>query len=122
MEQPTAFKTCPCCATRWESKCDFLSDPALDVNGYQVNMEDLEKGLIFFTHKQNDCHSTLAIPVSEFLDQYSGPRYTENKALSPECPRYCIDESNLERCEVICECAFVREMLHMIHESKGIKN
>lgn len=67
-----------------------------------------------FTHIANNCFSTMGVPVTEFDDLYTGTRYTENKALSAECPRYCDDEKRLERCDAKCECAYVREILHTI--------
>lgn len=62
----------------------------------------------------------MGICVEEFYDLYTGPRYPGKKALSPECPRYCIDEKMLDRCEVICECAFVREIIQIIKHSKTV--
>ncbi len=61
----------------------------------------------------------MGVRVTEFMDLYSGKRYGENRALSPECPRYCIDEKRLDRCDVLCECAFVREIVQKIVEHKG---
>lgn len=109
------FKTCPSCDKKWNTREDFLSDPLIELNGYQVSFKSLDKGLFLFTHMADNCHSTMGVYVSEFDDLYSGVRYTENKALSEECPRYCVDEKRLDRCAARCECAYIREILHTIN-------
>ena len=114
MEENANFKTCPCCFHVWPSRQAFLSDPNLEINGYQVDFKRLERGMFFFTHKTEPCHSTLTIMMSEFRDLYSGKTYHKNKALSEGCPRYCIDEKQLDRCDELCECAFVREVIQTI--------
>ena len=45
----------------------------------------------FFTHKVDNCFSTMAIEAGDFVDLYSGNIYQEHKTLSEECPQYCID-------------------------------
>lgn len=114
MPENQVFKVCPSCAAVWQTRLDFLSDPTVQLNGYQVSLKNLETGLLLFTHLNDNCHSTTGVPVTEFLDFYTGERYRENRALSPECPRYCIDEKRFDRCTVHCECAFVREIIQEV--------
>jgi len=114
MSENHIFAACPSCATTWKTRHEFLLDPSLILNGYQASIKNLETGLLLFTHHRENCRTTMGIRVMEFLDLYSGERYSENRALSPGCPRYCIDEKRLDRCDVLCECAFVREIVHKI--------
>lgn len=116
MEQDGIFKTCPSCSTSWHTRDDFLADKSIVLNGYQVSLKNLEAGLILFTHMVETCKSTMSLKVCNFTDLYKGPRYPDNKALSAECPRYCIDEKKLDRCNALCECAFVREIIQVIRE------
>lgn len=117
-ESVAVFKECPCCSDVWATRDDFLSDPALNLNGYQMCRPDLEYGLFLFTHLKEGCYSTLAIKVLSFLDLYSGDRYYEDKSSFPECPGYCMEVSSLERCGAQCECAYVLEITHVIKSSK----
>lgn len=114
MDKAALFKICPKCATQWETRSTFLLDWDIVLKGYQVNTECLEAGLLLFTHMAEDCLTTMSIPVYKFDDLYSGERYAENKALSEECPRYCLDMEMLDRCTAKCECAFIREIIHAI--------
>jgi hypothetical protein len=107
------FKRCSCCGHTWDDRDQFLSDPGLTVTGYMADFRCLENGLFLFTHDIEGCGSTLSIFAAVFVDLYSGPRHQERKALTPECPRYCIDVSQTARCDAVCECAFVREVLHV---------
>jgi hypothetical protein len=116
MEKNNFLKTCPCCGFTWTSREQFLADPDLDLNGYQVNFKRLEGGMFLFTHNIETCHSTMTIMMEEFRDLYSGEIYEENKANSEECPRYCMHEGQLARCDALCECAYVREILQIIKE------
>jgi hypothetical protein len=114
--QEQVFKTCRSCGAVWPTRGDFLADPAVELNGYQVSLVDIETGLLLFTHMEERCRSTTGVPVREFLDLYSGERYEANKALTPECPRYCVEETMFDRCAVLCECAFVREILQEVRK------
>ena len=114
MSDDSIFKKCPKCQTVWKTRNDFLTDPSLRLNGYQACIESLQTGLILFTHMKEDCGSTMSTYVHMYDDLYDGPRYSENRALQEECPRYCINKDMLERCDAICECAYVREIVHSI--------
>ena len=111
---PEHFKTCPCCDTSWHTREAFLSDPRLRLDGYTPDFEHLDLGLFYFTHSAPGCGSTLTMHVSAFADLYTGRRHPERKTLGPECPRLCTQKDNLDRCEAMCECAFVREILQIV--------
>jgi hypothetical protein len=72
--------------------------------------------MFFFTHKKKGCFSTMVVEVSEFLNLYDGPRYREHKPGEEICPGYCHEKSNLERCDALCECAFVREITQILKQ------
>jgi len=116
------FKTCPKCLTIWKTRDDFLSDSAIELIGYQADLKNLGLGLLLFNHCVPGCSTTSAIFAHQFFDLYTGPRYPEVKALLPGCPRYCVDENYLGRCEVICECAFVREIIHTLRNMNKTLN
>jgi hypothetical protein len=114
------FKTCPKCSTRWKTRGDFLSDSTNELIGYQADLTNLAFGLLLFNHCVPGCATTSAVFVYQFIDLYTGPRYQEIKAQLPECPRYCLDENYLGRCDVVCECAFVREIIQTIKNMKKV--
>ncbi|HEY3332225.1 MAG TPA: hypothetical protein VGK19_19510 [Capsulimonadaceae bacterium] len=111
-----AFKTCSLCGHGWPTRDRFLADPSLVVVGYQADIDTLEQGLLMFNHRGSSCGTTLAIPVWEFLDLYRGPRYPAKRANTAGCPRYCLDKTQLKRCDVQCECAIAREALAIVTE------
>lgn len=113
------FKRCPGCFHVWETRKRFLSDNRLVLNGYKADFERLEYGLFFFTHMRDNCCSTLAIEVVDFLDMYHGEIHPQRRTGEVDCPGYCLDKNQLERCEAICECAFVREIMHQIRHHRG---
>jgi hypothetical protein len=47
---------------------------------------------------------------------YDGPVFEERHVGDDLCPGQCLHQSNLRRCPVHCECAYVREVLHIVHE------
>jgi hypothetical protein len=113
------FKICPNCFESWQTRDEFVSDDQLELNGYKADFEKLEYGLLFFTHKKAGCCSTMALEVFDFKGLYSGTIYTERKTDSKDCPRYCLDKEQLDRCDAICECAFVREIIKIIQDQKS---
>ncbi len=118
MNSPQPFKQCPGCFQAWPSRDDFLSDERLELNGYKADFERLEYGLFFFTHRKATCYSTMAIEVVDFMDLYTGKIYAERRTGEEACPGYCRDKEQLDRCDAQCECAFVREILHIIKNGR----
>lgn len=113
------FKRCTSCFSEWKTREEFLNDASLELNGYRVNYQELERGLFFFTHKKAGCCSSMALEAREFLDLFGGPRYAERKTHGEKCPRYCDDEKQPNRCDALCECAFVREVIDIIRNRNG---
>ncbi len=108
------FKTCTLCRQEWPSVEEFLSDPALELAGYQVNFFELEGGLFLFNHKRNDCGTTLAIAVKSFAELTDQPILSRRTAQPDGCPGLCVRECELGVCPVECECSWVRKTLNVI--------
>jgi hypothetical protein len=104
------------CSTKWETLENFLDDKSLEINAYQADFENLEMSIFFFTHKKDNCFSTLAIEAEKFISLYSGRKYAGRRTGEKECPKYCLDIDQLNRCDAFCECAFNREIIQMIKE------
>lgn len=107
------FKLCTNCNTSWESRESFLSDPNIELVGYQVSFKNLKLGYFLFNHS---CKSTIAIHAGEFADLYDGPIFKERHTGDASCLGYCMHKSNLRPCPVQCECAYVREVLQIVKE------
>ena len=114
MTERIAFKVCPMCSTEWNTLDHFLDDKSLELNGYQVDFEKLEWSLFYFTHHKEGCFSTMVIEAKHFLNLYSGKKYTERRTGEDDCPGYCLDKEQLNRCDALCECAFNREVIQII--------
>ena len=106
------FRKCSSCDHRWSTREAFLSDPAVELVGYQVNFRRLEAGFFLFNHLA--CKTTIAIPVSELRTLYDGPVFSERLANTEGCSRYCQRREKLRPCPAQCECAYVREILQIV--------
>jgi len=107
-----AFKVCSC-GFSWEERADFLSEPLLQLVGYQVHFEHLELGLFLFNHAS--CGTTLSVRSGDFLDLLSGsPVYSHRLSGTDDCPEYCLRKEDLRPCLERCECAFVRDVMQVI--------
>ena len=106
------FKQCTLCGKVWPARDDFLSEPTIELAGYQAFLPDPVLGLFLFNHQS--CGTTLALKAEEFRDLYDGPVYTERKTHTEECMGYCDTEDELRPCPQECECAWVREILHIV--------
>lgn len=65
------FKRCTMCGTEWPTKDDFLDDRHIHLNGYQWNRKKLRSGegfagLLIFTHRKDQCGTSLAIEATKF--------------------------------------------------------
>ena len=114
MAEEKIFKKCPMCSTEWKTRDEFLDDQSLKLNGYLADFEKLEWGLFYFTHTIEGCFSTMALEAKDFSTLYSGKKYTERRTGEEECPGYCLDKEQLNRCNAFCECAFNREVIQII--------
>lgn len=111
MEKNTIFKTCPVCQRQWENIEAFLSDPEIQIVGYQVHFEELEAGLFFFHHS---CNNTLACEAKVFKSLQEGPIFTERLTGTDQCPGHCLYKNDLSPCPAACECNWVRDVLQKI--------
>ena len=109
-----SFKTCGACGGEWENRNAFLSDPQLEVAGYQANFQQLEMGLFLFSHMAPDCGTTLAVRSGEFTDLYHGTIWQERRTGAADCPGYCLHKTELRACAAKCECAYVREVIEIV--------
>ncbi|MBN2201865.1 hypothetical protein JW777_07935 [bacterium] len=105
----TPFKTCPVCKAAWDTRHDFISDPDIQLGGYQVNFDNFRLGFFLFNHMT--CRNTLGVKAADFLDLHDGPVYEKRLVGTGDCPGYCLHQSELRPCPAKCECAFVRDVL-----------
>jgi hypothetical protein len=109
-----AFKICPHCGKTWPDRDVFLADPGVEVIGYQVDFEVIERGLFLFNH--HDCKTTMAVPTRKFKDLHHGPFFSERQTGLDPCPGYCLKQHELEPCPAECACAWVRDVLQIIRQ------
>jgi hypothetical protein len=108
------FKICTGCRHEWLDRESLLTDPCVDLVGYQVDFVDLDSGFFLFTHSV--CGTSFGIGVFAFRDLYRGPVFTERATGSDSCPGHCLRKGDLDPCPVQCECAYVRDILQCIRE------
>jgi hypothetical protein len=106
------FTVCSGCKKVWADRNSFLGDLTVRITGYNINLDYLDNGYFIFLHE--DCKTSSAIEVSFFKDLYQGKENLENKMGSSECPGYCKNNENLNDCNVLCECNYVRKILTKI--------
>lgn len=103
------FKICNSCGYQWETRERFLSDPNIEVAGYQVFFANLKEGVFLFHHS---CGTTLAVEAADLLDLYEGTFYSErNPVKGRNCPGRCLTENFLSPCSDTCKCAFISKLL-----------
>jgi hypothetical protein len=105
------FKKCNVCKSSWESRENFLSDPDVEIIGYQANFSEPNEGLFLFNHI---CGTTLSAQVKVFGTLYDGPRYKEILTGSEDCKGLCLNEKDSSLCIAECNLAFAREIIKII--------
>jgi hypothetical protein len=109
----TLFKDCTSCNVSWITHEIFLSDPDIEIIGYQVNYKYLQLGYFLFNH--SPCKTTFSIPAGVFKHLYNNkPVYKERLTNTEACPEYCLNDSDLRPCPNKCECSYVREIIQII--------
>lgn len=114
MKEKDAFKVCTSCGFVWYDRDEFLRDPSLRLEGYQVNFADLEAGLFLFTHNIPACGSTIAIEAGKFTDLHKGQIFEDRLLGTPHCDGSCLHDGVIDSCKEKCECAYVRDVLKKV--------
>jgi hypothetical protein len=83
------FKKCTCCGNVWKSLSDLIRDKQVHIIGYQAAFSDSYEGLFFFAHRASECGTTIALPVSCFLNLCDGPKYAAQLAGTENCNGLC---------------------------------
>ena len=107
------FKKCSLCSYPWKDRNAFLSDPDIEIIGYQASFDEVKDGLFLFNH---ECKTTLALQVILFDDLYRGPRCDMALAETEECSGYCLDINALSTCSAKCKYAYVRDIIQIIRK------
>ena len=116
MSEQEDFKVCTNCHKAWQTMEEFLSDSELRLEGYQVNFGDLNAGLFLFTHRSEDCGSTIAIPAGRFTQMHDGEIFEENMFGKAGCDKSCLHTGVVDSCKAKCECAYVRDVLEKVRD------
>ncbi len=109
-----AFKKCTCCGNAWENLIDLIRDEQVQIIGYQPAFSDSYEGLFFFAHRDKECGTTIAIPVSCFANLYEGPEYTRQLACTELCNGLCQSFYDFGGCSKECEMRWVRDILEVL--------
>jgi hypothetical protein len=112
------FKKCSLCAHIWPTRAEFLADPNIRLEGYQVNFGDLTAGIFIFTHSTMKCGTSLGLEAGRFADLYKGAIFEERMEGTRDCSGMCNHSGVLDPCRKKCECAFVREILQIVRNWK----
>ena len=115
MSYKNFFKKCPNCGFEWRTRGEFLTDPKLELIGYQCNFKELNLGLFYFNHT---CKGTLVIHAGAFEYLYDGRVFESRATGTVECPGFCLHKEELEPCPTQCECSYVRDIIQLIRNLK----
>ena len=115
------FKICSKCAYTWRVRDDFLGDPSICLVGFQASSKEAESGYYLFNHilEENQCNTTLAVEVEDFLSLYNGTMFTDIKFESQLCELLCTRVEDLSQCPVECKNAIAREIMQTFSQCKN---
>jgi len=108
------FKKCTGCGHHWAKRENFISDPQVQLIGYQVNFDELDSGYFLFNHLNPICLTTLALHTGIFRDLYCGEVTHLRETGTIKCTGYCLHPDNMKVCSAKCECNFVREVMQVV--------
>lgn len=116
------FKICSYCNKTWKTREDFLKDHNIELIGYTADLKDINFGLFYYNHTDQECKTTLGIYARLFTDLYNGPIYKEIKTGGEDCSGKCLNKYDLEKCPAKCNYAYMREVANIIHHIDINKN
>lgn len=66
------FKRCSLCGKEWGTRDEFVNDATVRYDGHQRNRRKAlmgMEGLLIYTHRTDECGTTLAIEPSRFREE-----------------------------------------------------
>ena len=112
------FKACTCCDSVWENLSDLIRDEQVHIIGYLPAFSNSYEGLFFFAHRTGECGTTIALPVSCFLNLYKGPEYTDQLVGTEQCDSLCESFYDFSACSKNCSMRWIRDIIQML-ENRG---
>lgn len=115
-------KCCNMCDTCWHEIREVLNDHDLEFNGYLAYPKKPEEGMFLFTHKTDDCGTTISLTVKTFQEicdnaNLSITPFELGKA--PDCLHFCSRKDDLSNCDSkTCPGVAVRKLVQLIKEQK----
>lgn len=97
------FKVCPFCSKNWNTVDEFLQDSSMVYEGYQSALSIFDHGLLFFTHADENCGTTMSIKADSFLPLYEKEKANSGTIKSQDCQECRLADNKLERCKQYCE-------------------
>lgn len=109
-----AFKVCPKCGTRWNSRASFLKDAEVVLLGFRSGAGGPTSGHFLFHHRQ--CGNDLAIRLPPFADLTKKPVVWKSKCSAGISTPFCLATGSQVPCQMECICEFVADVLHAIRQ------
>lgn len=107
------------CSKVWLTRQDFVCDPCLSIDGYQLNHENIDHGLFLFTHRIQGCGGSMALLSLDFFDLIFSYESEKTAAIEKEkCPLLNSKNNFPERCQHMCEWVFSRKVLSFLRQQK----
>jgi hypothetical protein len=109
-----SFKKCTCCGNEWAALTDLIRDEQVQIIGYQAAFTDSYEGLFFFAHRTEECGTTIAVPVSSFVNLYEGPEFTAHLECTELCNGLCHSFFDFGGCSKECDMRWVRDVIEVL--------
>jgi hypothetical protein len=98
-------KTCPSCGKRWDTPCELLQDPEVQLSGYQPALSAHKSGLLLFLHRP--CGTTMALDLLLVNDLVGKPILASCGGAEREAAALCLSREEGQPCPNLCVCEFV---------------
>jgi len=106
------FKKCTCCGKTWKTLNDLAKDDEKIVLGC---MADLNNHLFNLMTYNRSCGTTLAIPLTDFIDNCDIPFELEQRDAHEAKPSYCLKTNASDACLSKCACVYTDKILKSLN-------
>lgn len=107
----THFKHCSYCEKEWETFQDLADDREISAINCMIDQNNHFYNLILFNCS---CGTTLAIQLTEFIENGAGLFELEEHDNSLPKPDYCLNKSMSAECLPKCACAYTQEIMKQL--------
>lgn len=116
MSDKVNFTACRSCSKEWESIEEFITDEAVQLEGFLPDFGHPEQSVYLLRHVTDQCKAPMQVQAGRLKEVYSGRYHQQLLLMTDACEGKCLDYRNLEPCVAPCMMTWTRDVMQCLRD------